>query len=303
MLVIILVILLVAYLTILERKVMSAFQRRVGPNAVGYRGLLQPFADGVKLLFKEPVFPLDANLLLFVGAPMLLFYLALLNWIFIPVDFGLSITHISYGLLVIIAINEVSVFGVIFSGWSANSKYPLIGSLRSTAQLISYSISMSLVFLAILLCIGTVDLLEILLVQIPVNLWMPLLPLVVLLYICIVAETNRAPFDLPEAESELVAGFMTEHAAAEFVMFFLGEYTNMVTLCTLWTVFFFGNLNIVLSSIVIIGCLSFMIAIRAAYPRLRIDHLFYLGWFGLLPLSLAFLVLFPSLMFTFDLLS
>lgn len=284
-------VLTVALLTLAERKWMGALQRRTGPNAVGYRGLLQPMADGVKLLIKETVLPAGASGALFLLAPTVLFLLALLPWLFLPVAPGVAPLPSDHGLLVLLALSELGVWGVVYAGWSANSKYPLMGSLRSAAQMLSYSVAMGLILLILLLPVGSLDLLEVVRLQGPGALALPLLPLVPLLFVTLVAETNRAPFDLPEAESELVAGFMTEHSAVGFTLFFLAEYTNIVAAAVLGTTLLAGGLSLAAHCAVVTVLLLLVIWIRAALPRVRLDHLLAMGWSNLLPLTCALFLL------------
>lgn len=214
------VILCVALMTLSERQIMGSLQKRIGPNKVGFLGFLQPFADGFKLILKETIVPNSSDLILFLAAPFLFFFLALLNWLVIPLNEGLVIAEIIGGMLFLIAISELSIYGVLYSGWSANSKYSLIGSIRSTAQMISYSIAIGLIYLIIIFTSGTIQPLEILYFQYATPLFFPLLPISLLFLISIILECNRAPADLPEAESELVAGFMTEHSGVSFAFFF-----------------------------------------------------------------------------------
>ena len=260
-LVVLSVILSVALMTLTERKVMAALQRRMGPT--DDFGLFQPFVDGIKLVQKESVVPLESSNWLFLATPFTSFYLALLNWLVLPLDEGLVLSElVGGGILILIANSELSIYGVILSGWSANSKYPFIGSLRSTAQMISYSCSISLLLLSRALVAGNIDLMlfiEPLMTNYPAaaaatipyyltstavlrftSVTLALLPVTLLFAICIIAETNRAPFDLPEAESELVAGFFTEHSAVTFAYFFLGEFTNILAMATLFFVLFLG---------------------------------------------------------------
>lgn len=217
------VVLSVAFITLLERKFMGAIQRRTGPTKVGYLGIIQPIIDGIKLILKESIFPTTANIFLFLLAPFIVFYLALLNWLFLPLGEDFAISESPGGILVLVALAELAIFGVLYAGWSANSKYPLIGSVRSTAQMISYSITLSLIFIALVFLSGDIGMMSFMLFC----KWKILLPIIPIFIISALAETNRAPFDLPEAESELVAGFFTEHSAIGFVYFFLGEYTSI----------------------------------------------------------------------------
>ncbi|MGH6947486.1 MAG: complex I subunit 1/NuoH family protein, partial [Kiloniellales bacterium] len=223
----------VAYLTYAERKVIAAMQLRKGPNVVGPLGLLQPIADAVKLLFKETILPTGANRVVFLAAPMLTFVLSLVAWAVIPFDEGWVLADINVGILYLFAISSLGVYGVIMAGWASNSKYPFLGALRSAAQMVSYEVSMGFVIITVLLCVGSLRLTDIVLAQQgaygPFSwFWLPLLPMFVVFFISVLAETNRAPFDLPEGESELVAGFMVEYSSMTFALFFLGEYANMI---------------------------------------------------------------------------
>lgn len=295
LLIVLAALLAVALLTVAERKWMGALQRRTGPNVVGYRGLLQPLADGLKLLLKETVLPAGSSGALFLLAPTVLFALALLPWLFLPVAPGVAPQPSQYGLLLLLALSELGVWGVVYAGWSANSKYPLMGSLRSAAQMLSYSVAMGLILLALLLPIGSLDLLEAVRMQGGGALAWPLLPLCPLLFLTLVAETNRAPFDLPEAESELVAGFMTEHSAVGFTLFFLAEYSNIIAAAVLGVTLLGGSLGIVGHCLWVTALLLGVVWIRAALPRVRLDHLLAMGWSNLLPLLCA-LFLFPLLL-------
>lgn len=287
----------VALMTLAERKVMGSMQRRVGPNKVGYQGLLQPFADGIKLIFKESIIPIQSNHWLFIIAPFLTFYLALLNWLVLPLDFGISLSELyGGGILIILAISELGIYGIIYSGWSSNSAYSFIGALRSTAQMISYSISQSLIIQTVIFSQGTINLFDITLAQQPIPLIFALFPIAFLFFISALAETNRAPMDLPEAESELVAGFLTEYSAVTFAYFFLGEYTNMITISALFIILFLGSSI----NIYIVPLLFALIWVRATLARLRFDQLMTLGWSYILPFTIAYIMFLPPLLFTFD---
>jgi len=291
------VILIVALLTLSERKIMGAMQRRVGPNKVGYLGLLQPFSDGLKLVLKEQIIPTNANRLFFIGAPYLFFYLALIQFLILPLDSTTVLADLmGTGLLILVAISELSIYGILYSGWSSNSKYPLIGSLRSTAQMISYSICLSLVLLSVIMTIGSLDLLDILNSQRNVPLILPLLPIGIIFIVSAIAETSRAPMDFQEAESELVSGFNSEYSGITFAFFFLGEYSSMLFLSTLFFILFFG---ISFS----LPFLFFFFWLRASLPRLRLDQLLALGWVHFLPFIIGYIMLLPVLIQTFDILS
>lgn len=288
-----LIVLAVAYMTLAERKLMGAIQRRVGPNSVGFLGLLQPLFDGVKLILKETVLPLESNHWIFVLAPFLTFYLALLNWLVIPLGKGLVLMDLDASLLYLLAISSLGVYGIIYTGWAANSKWTLLGSLRSTAQMVSYEVSMSLIVLTVVYISSSINLVEIAYLQSALMFFWPLWPIAIIAFIAALAETNRAPMDLPEAESELVAGFMTEHSAISFTYLFLAEYTNIITISTLLNLFFFGFYNPII--------IYLFIWVRASLPRLRFDQLLKLGWVYLLPFLIAFLLIEPALLYTFDL--
>jgi len=305
----------VAYLTLAERKVMGSMQRRKGPNVVGFFGILQPLADGLKLLVKEPVLPSNSNILLFLGAPFMTFLLALISWAVIPFDEGVVLSDLNLGIPYIFAISSLGVYGVIIAGWSSNSKYAFLGALRSTAQMVSYEVSLGLILITVLLCVGSLNLSSIVLAQKYVWFGLPLFPLLVLFFISCLAETNRAPFDLPEAEAELVAGYNVEYSSMGFALFFLGEYANMIFMSVLCAILFLGGwlppVNILLFTWIpgafwlglkTIFFLFLYIWTRAAFPRYRYDQLMKLGWKVFLPLSLAWVILVAGTLVTFDLL-
>jgi NADH-quinone oxidoreductase subunit H len=294
----------VAYLTYAERKVLAAMQLRKGPNVVGPFGLMQPFADALKMIFKETIIPAGANRVLFVLAPMITFGLAVLAWAVIPVNNGWGIADINVGILYLFAISSLGVYGIIIAGWASNSKYAFLGALRSAAQMVSYEVSIGFVLVSVLLCVGSLNLNDIVLAQ--RNIWfcIPLFPMFVVFFISALAETNRAPFDLPEGESEIVAGFFVEYSAMAFALFFLGEYANMILMSALTTILFLGGWLSPLPFapftwlpgpiwfiIKILICLFVFLWVRATFPRYRYDQLMRLGWKVFLPLSLGWLVL------------
>ena len=304
----------IAYLTLAERKVLSAVQIRKGPNVVGPFGLLQPIADGVKLLFKETILPAGANRVVFIAAPMLTFILALIAWAVIPFDEGVVLANINVGILYLFAISSLGVYGVIMAGWASNSKYPFLGALRSAAQMVSYEVSMGFVIITVLLCAGSLNLTDIVLAQ--KGLWfaVPLLPMFVIFFISILAETNRSPFDLPEGESELVAGFFLEYSAIPFALFYLGEYGNMILMSAMTSILFLGGwlplfdvapFNWIPGPIWFAGKVAFVLFcflwIRATMPRFRYDQLMRLGWKVFLPFTLFWVVATAGVLIAFDL--
>jgi NADH-quinone oxidoreductase subunit H len=292
-----------AYLTYAERKVLAAMQLRKGPNVVGPFGLLQPFADALKMLTKETVIPAGANRLLFLLAPMLTFGLAVIAWAVIPVNDGWAIADVNVGVLYLFAISSLGVYGIIIAGWSSNSKYAFLGALRSAAQMVSYEVSIGFVMVSVLLCVGSLNLNDIVQAQRTVWFCIPLFPMFVVFFISTLAECNRSPFDLPEGESEIVAGFFVEYSAMAFALFFLGEYTNMILMSGMTTILFLGgwlspipfapftSLGPLWFILKICLCLFVFIWVRATFPRYRYDQLMRLGWKVFLPLSLGWLVL------------
>jgi NADH:ubiquinone oxidoreductase subunit H len=308
------VLLAVAFMTIIDRKVMGSMQRRVGPNVVGYYGVLQPFADALKLVVKEQVIPSQATKSLFFLAPLLTLIFSLLGWGVIPFGEGLTLSDFSLGIFYSLALSSIGVYGILFAGWSANSKYAFLGSLRSTAQMISYELIYSAAVLTVILLCGTFNITEIIEAQQSVWYIVPLLPIFLLFYISALAETNRTPFDLPEAESELVAGFMTEHSGMIFVFFFLGEYCSIVLMSTFTAILFLGGYNLpeLFTNTTFINLQSIALAfkavlimflfvwIRATLPRMRYDGLMTFCWTGMLPMAIALLILVPSLLVAFD---
>jgi NADH-quinone oxidoreductase subunit H len=302
----------VAYLTYAERKVLAAMQLRKGPNVVGAFGLLQPFADALKMLMKETIIPSGSNRLLFLMAPMLTFALAMVAWAVIPLSDGWAIADINVGILYLFAISSLGVYGIIIAGWASNSKYAFLGALRSAAQMVSYEVSMGFVMVSVLLCVGSLNLTDIVHAQAGSSVlpgflhwyWLPLFPMFIVFFISTLAETNRSPFDLPEGESEIVAGFFVEYSAMSFALFFLGEYANMILMSAMTTILFLGGWlapfdvapftwipGVIWFILKICVVLFFFLWVRATFPRYRYDQLMRLGWKVFLPLSLLWLVI------------
>lgn len=303
----------VAYFTIAERKLMGSIQRRRGPNVIGFVGLLQPLADGLKLFVKETILPSNSNIYVFLLAPILTFVLSLIGWAVIPLAETVVISDMNLGVLYLFAISSLSVYGIVMAGWSSNSKYPFLGSLRSAAQMISYEVSIGFIIVNICVCAGSFNLSSIVLSQEKVWFIIPLFPMFILFYISMLAETNRHPFDLPEAEAELVSGYNVEYSAMTFALFFLGEYANMLLMSTFSSILFLGGwlpifnilpLNILpgsfwLSLKIILGVVFFILT-RAALPRYRYDQLMHIGWKSFLPLSLGYLLFTVGLLTSFN---
>jgi NADH-quinone oxidoreductase subunit H len=296
-----------AYLTLAERKLLGAMQRRKGPNAVGLYGLLQPLADGAKLFLKETTKPVGAVSLLFLFAPLLTFAISLVGWIVIPFKEDIVVVDIDLGILFILAISSLGVYGIILAGWSSNSQYGFLGSLRSAAQMVSYEVSIGLILIILLVCCNSLNLTDIVLFQQCVWFIIPFFPIFLMFFVSALAETSRPPFDLPEAEAELVAGYNVEYSAMNFALFFLGEYANMILMSTLTSLLFlggwlgfFGINNVIFLAIKITLFLFVFIWVRAVLPRYRYDQLMYLGWQNFLPLALAYLILVAGILQTFD---
>ncbi len=307
-----------AYLTLYERKVMGAMQLRKGPNVVGFYGLLQPFADGAKLFFKETIIPTGANKFLFLMAPMITFLLALIAWAVIPFDEGMVLADINVGVLYLFAISSLGVYGIIISGWASNSRYPFLGALRSAAQMVSYEVSIGFVIITVLLCVGSLNLTDIVKAQessagIFGWFFLPLFPMFIIFFVSILAETNRHPFDLPESEAELVAGYQTEYSSMAFALFFLGEYMNMILMSAICVILFLGGWlppvdiapfnwipGIIWFGIKVALLLFVFIWVRATLPRYRYDQLMRLGWKVFLPLSLFWVVATAGFLVAFD---
>jgi NADH-quinone oxidoreductase subunit H len=300
----------VAYLTLAERKVIGFMQVRIGPNRVGYYGLLQPLADGIKLLFKEIILPTAANKFLFLLAPVLVLGPALAAWAVVPFDLNLVLADIDAGLLYILAMTSVGVYGVIIAGWASNSKYAFLGSLRSAAQIVSYEIAMGFALVGVLMAANSLNLGKIVLAQSGGFwqwYWLPLFPLFIVYFISAVAETNRAPFDVAEGESEIVAGFHVEYSGMAFAVFFLAEYANMILVATLAAVMFLGGWlspvpflpdGFPWLAIKVAGLLFFFLWFRATFPRYRYDQIMRLGWKVFIPITLVWIVVVGAMMQT-----
>lgn len=293
------VVIAVAFFTLAERKILASVHRREGPNIVGFWGLLQPIADAIKFILKEIIIPTKANFLLFLFAPFFTLFLSLIIWSIIPFNFNDVIGDVRQGVLFWLAISSINVYSVIIAGWSSNSKYSLLGALRAVAQMISYEISLSLCILPVILLSGSLNFIDIVYSQ--KNTWymFPLFPLFIIFFISMLAETNRAPFDLPEAEAELVAGFFIEYSAITFAMFFLGEYSNMLLMSALISILFLGGwwpiLNLTFISFefwfaIKISIMSFLyVLVRASFPRFRYDQLMSICWKFFLPFNFSYL--------------
>ena len=333
------VLLTVAYVTVAERKTMASMQRRLGPNIVGYYGLLQAFADALKLLLKEYVSPTQANLGLFFLGPIITLIFSLLGYLVIPYGPGLALNDLNLGILYMLAVSSLSTYGILLAGWSANSKYAFLGSLRSTAQLISYELILSSAILLVVMLTGSLNLTVNIEAQRAIWFIVPLFPVFIIFFIGSVAETNRAPFDLAEAESELVSGFMTEHAAVIFVFFFLAEYASIVLICILTSILFLGgylydylpsffflmeyiNFDYYINNLdkesiftdpiiegliygLALGVKSWIMIFvfiwaRASFPRIRFDQLMSFCWTVLLPIVIGFVILVPCILYSFD---
>jgi NADH-quinone oxidoreductase subunit H len=304
----------VAYLSYAERKVIAAMHLRRGPNVVGPFGLLQPLADGLKLFFKETIIPSGANRVVFVMAPMITFSLALVAWAVIPFGDDMAVANINVGVLYLFAISSLGVYGILMAGWASNSKYAFLGAIRSAAQMISYEVSMGFIIITVLLVAGSLNLSDIVNAQ-KESVWFifPLFPMFVIFFISTLAETNRHPFDLPEAEAELVAGYNVEYSAMTFALFFLGEYANMILMSAMTTILFLGGwlppIDVapftwipgpIWFILKICSLLFIFIWVRATFPRYRYDQLMRLGWKVFLPISLASVVLVAGVVLVFD---
>lgn len=305
----------IAYTTWAERRIIGIMQLRKGPNYVGIFGLLQPIADAVKLIHKEIIMPTVANRLVFIAAPVVAFTLSLAAWSVIPVGAEFVLADINVGVLYLFAISSLGVYGIIMAGWASNSKYAFLGALRSAAQMVSYEVSMGLIIVTVLLCAGSMNLKDIVLAQQDMWFAIPLFPMFIMFFISVLAETNRTPFDLPEAEAEIVAGYHVEYSSMPFALFFLGEYANMILMSAMTSILFLGGwlplfdiapFNWIPGPIWFALKISFFlfvfIWVRASLPRYRYDQLMRLGWKVFLPLSLAYVVLTSGVLMYFDLL-
>ena len=302
----------VAFFVLVERKVLGSVQRRKGPNVVGIFGVLQSFADGFKLILKETIIPSNSNALIFIFSPIFTFLISLLGWVVIPFGIGGVIVNLDLGILYFFAISSLGVYSIIMAGWSSNSKYAFLGSIRSAAQMISYEISMGFVLITVFICAGSLNLTSIVLAQ--ENIWyiFPLLPMFIVFFVSALAETNRHPFDLPEAEAELVSGYNVEYSAAGFALFFLGEYSNILLMGAVISILFLGGwlpfygfgilpFFIWLPIKIVFICYLFII-VRGILPRYRYDQLMDIGWKVFIPITLGWLVFISGILITFDML-
>ena len=305
----------VAFIVWLDRRVWGLVQKRKGPNVVGPFGLLQTVADALKYMFKEIIIPASANKTIFILAPIVTMTLALVAWAVIPLSESLVLADINVGILYLFAVSSLGVYGIIMGGWASNSKYPFLGAIRSAAQMVSYEVSIGIIIINVLICVGSLNLKDIVLAQEKLWFVVPLFPMFVIFFISALAETNRPPFDLPEAEAELVAGYQTEYSGMMYAMFWLGEYANILLMCALGSILFLGGwlppldispINLVPPPVwmilkILLLFLLFAL-VKAIVPRYRYDQLMRLGWKIFLPMSLIYLVLTASFLFYFDLL-
>ena len=303
----------VAMIVWLDRRVWGLVQKRRGPNVVGPFGLFQTIADALKYIFKEIIIPASANKVVFILAPIVTMTLALVAWAVIPMSEDLVLANINVGVLYLFAVSSLGVYGIIMGGWASNSKYPFLGAIRSAAQMVSYEVSIGIIIINVLLCVGSLNLNDIVLAQKQIWYVIPLFPMFVIFFISALAETNRPPFDLPEAEAELVAGYQTEYSGMMYAMFWLGEYANILLMCAIGSILFLGGwlpimdiypLNIIPAPVWMILKILFLFLlfalIKAIVPRYRYDQLMRLGWKIFLPFSLIYLVLTASFLFYFD---
>ncbi len=305
----------VAMIVWLDRRVWAFVQKRQGPNVVGPFGLLQSLADALKYIFKEIIIPASSNKVIFILAPIITMTLALIAWAVIPFGADQVLADINVGILYIFAVSSLGVYGIIMGGWASNSKYPFLGSIRSAAQMVSYEVSIGIIIINVLLCVGSLNLSDIVLAQKDMWFVIPLFPMFVIFFISALAETNRPPFDLPEAEAELVAGYQTEYSGMMYAMFWLGEYANILLMCALGSILFLGGwlspielypFNLIPGALWLIFKILFLFIlfalVKAIVPRYRYDQLMRLGWKIFLPLSLTYVVLTASYLFYFNLL-
>jgi NADH-quinone oxidoreductase subunit H len=313
LLIIMLLLLAVAYMTYAERKIMGVMQRRQGPMTVGPFGLLQPIADGIKLLSKETIIPSQANRIVFLLSPIVLFMLSLMAWAVIPINVGWALADINVGILYLFAVSSMGVYGVIMAGWASNSRYAFLGGLRSASQMVSYEVSMGFVIVTVLLCVGSLNLTDIVMAPRPWWVQIMLLPMLVVFLVSILAETNRLPFDLPEGESELSGGFMVEYSSMTYALFFLGEYANMFLMSAMTVILFLGGwlppFGIAFLGFIpgpvwfllkLFAILFFYIWVRATFPRYRYDQLMRLGWKVFLPFTLLWVFIVSGALVAFD---
>ena len=305
----------VAMIVWLDRRIWAAVQKRKGPNVVGPFGLLQSLADALKYIFKEIIIPASANKVIFILAPIVTMTLALISWAVIPFSENFVLSNINVGILYLFAVSSLGVYGIIMGGWASNSKYPFLGSIRSAAQMVSYEVSIGIIIINVLLCVGSLNLSDIVLAQKKIWFVIPLFPMFVIFFISALAETNRPPFDLPEAEAELVAGYQTEYSGMMYAMFWLGEYANILLMCAMGSILFLGGwlsptetypLNLIPAPMWMVLKILFLFIlfalVKAIVPRYRYDQLMKLGWKIFLPLSLTWVVITASYLYYFDLL-
>ncbi|MDC2987033.1 NADH-quinone oxidoreductase subunit NuoH [Candidatus Pelagibacter bacterium] len=303
----------VAMIVWLDRRVWGLVQKRRGPNVVGPFGLFQTLADALKYIFKEIIIPASANKVVFILAPIVTMTLALVAWAVIPMSENLVLSDINVGILYLFAVSSLGVYGIIMGGWASNSKYPFLGAIRSAAQMVSYEVSIGIIIINVLLCVGSLNLNDIVIAQKEMWYVIPLFPMFVIFFISALAETNRPPFDLPEAEAELVAGYQTEYSGMMYAMFWLGEYANILLMCAMGSILFLGGwlpimdiypLNLIPAPVWMISKILFLFLlfalIKAIVPRYRYDQLMRLGWKVFLPFSLLYLILTSSFLFYFD---
>ena len=303
----------VAMIVWLDRRVWAFVQKRQGPNVVGPFGLLQSLADALKYIFKEIIIPASANKIIFILAPIVTMTLALVAWAVIPMSEELVLSDINVGILYLFAVSSLGVYGIIMGGWASNSKYPFLGAIRSAAQMVSYEVSIGIIIINVLICVGSLNLKDIVLAQKEFWYIIPLFPMFVIFFISALAETNRPPFDLPEAEAELVAGYQTEYSGMMYAMFWLGEYANILLMCAMGSILFLGGwlpiidiypINLIPAPIWMVLKILFLFflfaLVKAIVPRYRYDQLMRLGWKIFLPFSLIYLIFTASFLFYFD---